>query len=152
MDGELISCRETAAAAFRRPVGKLGHAPPPPRPFGQFGGIVAVNADRSRSGLSSPRSPAGGLSQSSQRKRMWQGASGVRSPAIAIEGNPTQLSRPPTVTCGQSPHSVSNTSSSRCLAYDASDCLTRMPSWMLTARNSLHRRSTITLLSFPWSS
>jgi hypothetical protein len=30
----------------RLPVSKqLGHAPPPPRPFGRFGGIVAVDAD-----------------------------------------------------------------------------------------------------------
>ena len=33
---------------------RLGHAPPPPRPFGRFGGIVAVDADRLSRGYSEP--------------------------------------------------------------------------------------------------
>jgi hypothetical protein len=33
---------------------QLGHAPPPPRPFGRFGGIVAVDADRCIRGLEVP--------------------------------------------------------------------------------------------------
>ena len=51
VDGEFRSCLQTAATAFSRPVGKPGHAPPPPRPFGQVGDIVAVNVDRCRSGF-----------------------------------------------------------------------------------------------------
>ena len=33
---------------------RLGHAPLPPRPFGRFGGIVAVDADRLSRGYSDP--------------------------------------------------------------------------------------------------
>lgn len=41
--------------AFGLPGRSLGHAPPPPRPFGRFGGIVAVDADRLVEGLSKTR-------------------------------------------------------------------------------------------------
>jgi hypothetical protein len=48
VDGELESRQQTTAMAFGHlPEGRrLGHTPPPPRPFGRFGGIVAVDADR----------------------------------------------------------------------------------------------------------
>jgi hypothetical protein len=47
VDGEFKSRLQTTAMAFRYPTWKhLGHTPPPPRPFGWFGGTVAVNADR----------------------------------------------------------------------------------------------------------
>jgi hypothetical protein len=48
VDGELESRTKSTAMAFGRlPEGRrLGHAPPPPRPLGRFGGIVAVDADR----------------------------------------------------------------------------------------------------------
>jgi len=47
VDGEFKSRTTSTAIAFSHPLWKrLGHAPPPPRPFGWFGGIVAVNADR----------------------------------------------------------------------------------------------------------
>jgi hypothetical protein len=56
VDGELRSRNRTTAMAFGRlPEGwRLGHAPPPPRPFGRFGGIVAVDADRLSRGYSEP--------------------------------------------------------------------------------------------------
>jgi len=49
VDGEFKSRTEPTAMAFGRlPEGRqLGHTPPPPRPLGRFGGIVAVDADRS---------------------------------------------------------------------------------------------------------
>ena len=48
VDGELESRVKTTTMAFGRlPEGRrLGHAPPPPRPFGRGGGIVAVDAAR----------------------------------------------------------------------------------------------------------
>jgi hypothetical protein len=36
------------------PEKQLGHAPPPPRPFGRFGDIVAVDADRFCQGFEVP--------------------------------------------------------------------------------------------------
>ncbi len=42
--------RRAALGRLRWPLAiperRLGHTPPPPRPFGRFGGIVAVDADR----------------------------------------------------------------------------------------------------------
>jgi hypothetical protein len=58
VDGELEEpYQDDCDGLWSPPKRRLGHAPPPPRPFGRFGGIVAVDADRLVQGLLNPYPP-----------------------------------------------------------------------------------------------
>jgi hypothetical protein len=58
VDGELEEpYQDDCDGLWSPPKWRLGYAPPPPRPFGRFGGIVSVDADRLMRGFLIPHPP-----------------------------------------------------------------------------------------------
>ena len=58
VDGEVRrSLTDDRDGLWHSPRSQLGHTPPPPRPFGRFGGIVAIDADRCKRGFLLPHPP-----------------------------------------------------------------------------------------------